>query len=439
MKANVHNLEDWPRHANNLARHRLAGLFLLAPLAAPPCAALLAGSQQVNSLIYWCWLPFIFMMLPEFLAACKKMSSEPWARIPALLTGSCVIVWEFSYGPGYLKIVPPTYLLLPAFLIAGAAWFSHTQACGLRFIFSMKLAISAIVFLFICITIINRSEFGSENFTFLRMPFYRHVRHLNYDLTIAAALVFILWPSLQYSLRIFAGLALVIIGSLTVWSGGRGGFLAIVFFVLLFSYSSKINFYHFVIIPIIALIAGMLAAYFLHNGGYIYSPGLERSKVFNIYENANVISSGRMEIWHSTLSLFSNDWISIVFGHGPESFKTFKAMRLNPEFGGLVQPHNFVAQWLLDFGILGSSSLFLGLGILVKRCLLSIHMEESAGPHAAASALFVSLIAYSLLDGLLYHAAPLTFILLLAAYLLASPPVSQPKPYADQDTERCAT
>jgi O-antigen ligase len=84
-----------------------------------------------------------------------------------------------------------------------------------------------------------------------------------------------------------------------------------------------------------------------------------------------------------------------------------------------VQAHNSFVQVLLEFGLIGCCFL-IALMLLVGRRVVRFLLNRSAVQEArVAAAILMVMFGYTLLDGILYHAIPLVFVMLLTAYLFS--------------------
>ncbi len=115
-------------------------------------------------------------------------------------------------------------------------------------------------------------------------------------------------------------------------------------------------------------------------------------------DGADGFSSGRVGLWKDALRLFwDHPWI----GHGQNQFKAISPLAIQ---SGVLQPHNFILQFLFDWGLIGT---FLATYVIFAG-LRSGRRAALAGDRIAAVALLgaVVLLAYGLIDGTLFHVYP---------------------------------
>jgi O-antigen ligase len=113
-------------------------------------------------------------------------------------------------------------------------------------------------------------------------------------------------------------------------------------------------------------------------------------------------SLARLKLWSESIELFL---AKPLLGYGPE------AHHFNTQIG-FLQPHNFILQWLIEFGLLGTTCLFyLIFSILikaVKQFLISTSVVSKVSLFCA-----VGLLIQGLVDGNLYHGAPTALFVFL--------------------------
>jgi hypothetical protein len=119
------------------------------------------------------------------------------------------------------------------------------------------------------------------------------------------------------------------------------------------------------------------------------------------------LSSTRLSFWSVTWhEILQAPWL----GHGADSYRF-----ILPKQDG-NQPHNWILQFLLDFGFLGAVPLGLWLVRQAHRGLAGRHAQdelEIVRSRRAAAGALVACVAAGLLDGVFYHA-----VILLPAALL---------------------
>ncbi|HVT73971.1 MAG TPA: O-antigen ligase family protein [Lacunisphaera sp.] len=119
------------------------------------------------------------------------------------------------------------------------------------------------------------------------------------------------------------------------------------------------------------------------------------------------LSSTRSDFW---LASWHHYLTSPVWGLGPDAYRY-----LTPSMDGL-QPHNFLLQWLLDFGILGALPL-LAVALLALRRGWSAAAGNDPKPWAA---IFTASLLAGSLDGNLYHFLGLFPAMLATGFCLSA-------------------
>jgi len=161
--------------------------------------------------------------------------------------------------------------------------------------------------------------------------------------------------------------------------------------------------------------------------------GLNRvARSILIANSGNELSSGRLNIWKDALAALSaHPW----FGIGPNEFAVSIGRKYN-----ILQPHNFLIQSLLSWGIPGAlCSWFLITQLVVEGWQQS--KRQLAHPelyfHGLGFYGVLLLVFMSLLDGTLYHSLPLFFVSTLAG-ITAAPSASASNVLAKQGLIRYA-
>ncbi|WP_443191477.1 O-antigen ligase family protein [Pseudomonas indica] len=250
---------------------------------------------------------------------------------------------------------------------------------------------------------------------FLSPPLYQHIRHLGYFLCVG--LVVSAWAVISSTdgrYRILSWLVYLLAGSMLLWSGGRGAFLASIGGgVTLMGMST----------PWRAgrvwawLLIGMLLAFVLSALFAVEHPGLGWLSALVRSESAdslNRLSSSRLWIWTHLLDyILQRPW----FGWGGDGF------RLVWNFGKISQAHNGLIQLLLEWGVVGTLLIGIPLGWLLiegGRAYLGARSGslEKEGI-ALGMGIVVSLLMLSMVDGVLYYGSPSAFLALGFALLVS--------------------
>lgn len=211
---------------------------------------------------------------------------------------------------------------------------------------------------------------------------------------------------------------------LLFWGGGRGSILAVatgLLWLVSFGAQKGKRGQFALLTTLSASIGWLLSSFFAVQN---MSLGLFNSFGRTVGASSlDRLLSGRMSLWQVALEKINPPDGNLFFGHGPDIF------RLQTDFPGIIQPHNFVIQALLEWGLPGMVFFSLLLVVLYKRCWnqargnKKITYELYHYPLLGAQALWVSYFFLGLIDGVFYHALPLTILAFCAAVIFAfSPP-----------------
>jgi O-antigen ligase len=233
------------------------------------------------------------------------------------------------------------------------------------------------------------------------LPSATNIRHIgNYlaILAIAPTALFLIggnkwnWPALA---------ALTALVTFIAWSGSRAAILGLIICTIFGWLFARQH------VPYTKLLAlgggyagGLALSVFIPNPSATF--GLFR--FFDTLQPGVDSSSGRIEIWQNTITEILNaPWI----GHGAGRF----AGNMSELYGyDLDNPHNFVLQYLYDWGIFGGGAalaLLAWLGLLIYRAR---HNQPILVFSAVAG--YAILLFIGQLEGMLYH--PLKMLLVMA-------------------------
>jgi exopolysaccharide production protein ExoQ len=197
---------------------------------------------------------------------------------------------------------------------------------------------------------------------------------------------------------------------LTIWSGTRAAVLAIAVSVLIMVISNR-RLPSIRMIGRLSILTGVAAslAFALIPYGdpsFLLFEYWDSNAAQNVVTNADQISSGRMSLWHGTYT----KWLEAPwFGWGSGS--TFwEVFELNWRH---TQPHNFILQFLISWGIVGAA----GALWLLARVTISAHNRVLANPELWPLLVGVySLLVMAMLEGMLHY--PRFIMLIMALYAL---------------------
>lgn len=209
---------------------------------------------------------------------------------------------------------------------------------------------------------------------------------------------------------IFAAVAIIGI-AMVFWRGSRAGtiglLLSIVLLVLVTSSGRRVR--------SMAIVSGAVAGGALLS--MIWVPPHPQWGIMQIFgrmvdidQGLEHYSSSRWTIWQDTLSHILD---KPLFGHGMGMFKA----DIGDLAGGIAQPHNFVLQFLYQWGIVGTGAVLLMIWPAVHRIIPTLTSHRAGG--IAALSLIVGQVGMAMMDGNLFYTYP-TSIVVLALVVLAT-------------------
>lgn len=238
---------------------------------------------------------------------------------------------------------------------------------------------------------------------FSHFPFTGHARHAGYNMMVAVLAGIFLVADRQLSViqRSWAWLGLLLVLSCLVWLGGRGSMLSVVLgllFVLLLSRRSYRTSLSSGIALFVVLIVAVLLA---HQHSVFGFNGLFNSINRSVEaESVNRLSSGRLTIWAYSLDAIQGHWL---LGLGPQGY-LFMPER---SFHRTAMPHNMIVQFLVEWGVLGTTIFLCLLGRLFWVGLKALRKSGCLDAiSVSAAAIATSLTLHGLTDGTYYHGKP---------------------------------
>jgi O-antigen ligase len=214
--------------------------------------------------------------------------------------------------------------------------------------------------------------------------------------------------------------------SLLFWLGGRGAllafFVALGFVVYLQVLVKRVNFSSLIqtlVVILISFIIGSLLSVFDWNGfirlvSQIHEQvrvfpqvGLDIVSIATTYKTGDSITE-RYDLWLQSWYFFmEKPWL----GHGVESF----FIKLNQNY---FHPHNFIIQFLVEFGVIGTLAFLAFYGFLVLKSF-QITLRRPNIQNYSAVSMLLALFVQSLVSGSLYFSPPVMVFCMVGAYTLA--------------------
>lgn len=322
--------------------------------------------------------------------------------------GLFFVAWQWQNGDLWLNSQMLLYCGVAATFPVTLHWFRHAGSDALRYAFVWKLAgvIGATVLMVLAIM-----ELESAGLRLLvrEPPIYRDARHFNHDQFAILALI-PLFALASRSRMAGAGwfAVSVLIAYPLVWSSGRAAIGALFIFACITVFLR--------ILPLRSI--GMLGLAVALATVLVFVTGRAELLLIQfgrIGEGADVVTSGRLQLWMDTLAAWSDSWSAVIFGIGPDAMRM--VIRAKIGFPPVVQPHSVPIQVLTEFGVIGFVIFVAGLVIVGRRILAVLFDRTASREVRVAGAMLAAFGAYMFVDGILYHAIPLIIVMMLTAYL----------------------
>ena len=242
-------------------------------------------------------------------------------------------------------------------------------------------------------------------------PLYGHARIFGLHMLLSAAAVLTLLVSAPttHTIKCFTFVAGVVLWSGLFWSGSRAPLAGLAAATIIWFWFGTVGEKRRLAIwvPVLGL-AGILGSQLL--GTQTRSLGWTRIVASTVHTNGiQGFSSERNLIWSQTLGEISHSpWI----GQGADAYRFIQPLPVGD------QPHNFILQWVLAFGIPAALALIILLGRRTLRGLRGTSgLQEHTVWQRGAAACLVAAIVGGLFDGVFYHAVafiPVAFLAGLA-------------------------
>lgn len=394
-------------------RRRIGTAFLLALIAFPVIGTELLNTIAIThstTLLLW---GFVAAMLPETINESKQLLRNKALLVSICTLGTCVATWLIF--PGSFDGLRCLFMIGVVFCLPAAiGWFRQSGARSISVLIWAKACVVAYASFRIGVAILQQIP-AQEMFN--RPPVYRHLRHFNYDLSLMSGLALGL-ASRGATMRRYQNWLLVAyfaVGFFSFWSGGRGGVLAVV--VMLFAWwlgARTLRTFRVAALSATAFVAGGLAVIASGRSHFLLHAFARSSK-----DTLDGISSNRLGIWMDTWTVATSNSRQLWFGHAPEAFINLQVYRMSGPY--ITHPHSALLQWILEYGLLGTAAIVLGMLTLGWQHALP-HLRHGNGVERSITATVIGMTAFSLVDGIYYHAAPLVFLTILLAYLISRPP-----------------
>lgn len=388
-------LEKWEEH--------LSLFFLIAIVVAPVFLTDVFNSRQTNSLVTELQAAFCLANARNSIKCIYR--GAVFEFVPFLLFSAFVICsfgWFFSAFDFHQELRFYFYIIQYLFFLSLVSFFDDNGMVLWKVFLAKGMALLAIVLIFFYARF--SYEFSVwESSIKPHPPLYRHIRHFNYDLFIFMGLLCWAYVRRLVNYPVFAT-CLTLIGFLTAWSGARGQAVATIILLSLLLLSFRRDAARLARSILFWLVFGALALYFSGETYMLYESVANSGR-----GSVNGISSGRLAIWAATWEAAQSN---LIFGLGPEAFYNNNVVEAN-----IVQPHSLIFQLVIEFGFIGLLAVVIAMCALLYKTFLLTYFKEVSLEVIFMYFLFISILAFSLVDGLFYHGVPFSLSMIILSYI----------------------
>jgi O-antigen ligase len=254
----------------------------------------------------------------------------------------------------------------------------------------------AIVVGMACLTLVYRIGLDSGYPFGTEIPGFAHLRHTGY--LFAPAMVLSIaqlaarprrwWPAMP---------ALALNAALCLWFGSRGPFFGVGCGLV----AAFLLFPDFRRPALIARVGGATAAGAALSVAIPSPPNAGFNAIMRLFESSTdptAFTSGRLTFWKETAAHVLE---KPLFGHGAGQFQ-----HIVPIAGDMYRhPHNFVLQVIFDWGFAGGGAFLVLVSLALAAALRRTHLGATHGQLAIFGA--VSMLAFALVDGILFYPYPI--------------------------------
>lgn len=344
-----------------------------------------------------------FLLFPALRS--KPLFSDPWAWFFAAT--ALIAATIFSVDP--VVSVSRLRLIFGVVLFACVAkiWFEKTGRIVVSpLLFSIAFVHAAILTLVLYAYAVAEGDLG--DFT-TWLPYHSHIRHLGYHGVVAASCGLAI-SVLQPRFRLVGGFLATYALFGLIYFGSRGALLtAMAFLIVALVFSSSTR---------LPLLATAIVCFAVAWGAANTISSMKANHIGTVAERSTSTASvgSRIHLWTDSLKAIAK---RPLLGYGPEGYQVSNCCA-----PGHVQAHNSIIQTLIETGIIGLLA-FLWLGwVSLGGSFVGLFRESFCGRRndpelATVAAIIISLLAYSMIDGIFYHVIPLMIFAILCALFCA--------------------
>lgn len=286
------------------------------------------------------------------------------------------------------------------------AWLSRSSQSALPLMFLALAFVHAAILILVIFAYTQVEDHLGDYSTWL--PYHSHIRHLGYHGVVAAAagLAFsVLVPRLRLVGLFFSAFALFGL----IFFGSRGALLTWGLFVGLAVALCR-NRKYIIMAAAASILIAWLAATWAGN--------LKSHHIGTVADRSisTVSVSSRLHLWTDTVTAIKK---RPLLGYGPEGYQASNCC--SP---GHIQAHNAVLQIVIEFGSIGLLAVLWLAKVTLGDEIVRLYRQKKSGDaiipgRALVASMIVSLLAYSMVDGIVYHVIPLLILSILCALLFS--------------------
>lgn len=306
------------------------------------------------------------------------------------------------FGYEWLRVKYISTIINVFFFIALLFYFYSTKTNYKKLILAIIVpGIIYSLYLFIII-------FTEDELTYKNLYFFNNIRQVGMFMVVMAS--FFLGYLCLHEKNVEKKYSILILSiplALIIFFGGRGSFFSIIIIFLsaiIILIIKKQSISNLLTIFFLSLVLAVIINQLISTNSLVSSSSLQRYDL-----------SGRYEIWEYAI----NKIIDRPFlGYGPNGFAIIAFNDVNYVSSFYAQPHNFIIQFLFEYGIIGTTLFLLLVGLLAFHCKKKLF--ETRNNNLIFSGLpIIGLTAVGMVDGSYYHPA-IVFYLCLAFSLITS-------------------
>lgn len=262
------------------------------------------------------------------------------------------------------------YILLEVSFGITLIYFLKQNQLSLKAIY-LSLAVGMLIVGAIQLYLLLSAASPDSHLWFFNPPFAGHIRDIGNVACVAAVFFCVMvLKTAKWQMKLVYLFCLLFCLSYIIWTGGRMALIATIltFFLLFIVHWQKESIAAIVLVFLLAFPLSQQVSLFDWNGFHRHLTPIEKPITTEL-SNLNQISTGRSEMWALSLQAMSaSPW----FGLGPYGYFFIE----NRSYGD--QPHNFLIQFLVEWGVIGTLLLLFALILVVKKQLILFRLPQES-------------------------------------------------------------